>query len=150
MVDVDERGFGKLPQRVRRDHDDLPAQCTLDPHAVALELAVGGPVLAEREQRRVAIGWRQLDVHGFRPVRMRGEARGRGRVLGAFAWPVTSAVGRDDAPTVVRGCRAAAPSAGLVAALRFCQYCWLWKCRGRYFPFLFPSPEVRSDSEDTT
>ncbi len=95
MVDVDERGFGKLPQRVRRDHDDLPAERALDPHAIALELAVGGPVLAEREQRCVAIGWRQLDVHGFRPVRMRGEARGGGRVLGVFARPVTPAIGRD-------------------------------------------------------
>ena len=43
-----------------------------NPHAVALELAVGGPILAQREQRRVAIGRGELDVHGDRPIRMRG------------------------------------------------------------------------------
>ncbi len=64
MVDVDERRLGELPQRVRRDDDDLAAQRFFDPHAAAIELAVGGPVLAEREQRRVATGRGDLDVHG--------------------------------------------------------------------------------------
>jgi hypothetical protein len=74
MVDIVERGFGESAHRLGLDHQHLAGADRLDPYAVVgevgdIELAVGGGVLAERKQRRVAVGrercggWWDRGVH---------------------------------------------------------------------------------------
>jgi len=76
MIDVVERGLAQRPHRLVRDDQHLAAEDFFDAHAGVgdaghVELAVGGGVGAEREERRVAIGREgvggERGVHGKRP-----------------------------------------------------------------------------------
>ncbi len=64
VIDVGERGLRERPHRLMRDDQHLPPEDGLDAHAVRGELAVGGGVLAEREQRGVAVGRERMGREG--------------------------------------------------------------------------------------
>ena len=69
MIDVGERGLRERAHRLMRDDQHFTAEDGFDAHALGGELAIGGGVLAEREQRRVAVGrermGREGGVHGY-------------------------------------------------------------------------------------
>ena len=62
MIDVGERRLRQRPDRLALDHQHVAAEDFFDADAVVgeardvSELAVGRAVLAQREQRRVAVG----------------------------------------------------------------------------------------------
>ena len=64
MIDVGEGGFRQRPERLARHHQYVLAHHLFDAHAVGRDLAVGGGVLAEREQRRVLVGRGGVGVRG--------------------------------------------------------------------------------------
>ena len=85
MIDVDIGLLGQRPDRLAVDDHDLATADVLNAHAVIgeagdAELAVGGVVLAEREQRRVVIGGERMGdggVHGVRPTRVANSSLSR-------------------------------------------------------------------------
>src|SRR6266508_1715146 len=66
MVDIGERRLGEQAQRLALDDDELVLARAFHPHAVGVELTVGRPIGAEREQRRMLVRRGNLGVgcHG--------------------------------------------------------------------------------------
>ena len=56
MIDVGERRLAQRPHRLMRDDQHLAPEDGFHPDAVGGELAIGGGVLAQREERRVLVG----------------------------------------------------------------------------------------------
>ena len=73
MIDVGERGLDQRPHRLVRDDQHFAPEDGLDAHALAGDLAIGGGVLPEREQRGVLV--RRERVGGERGVHLRLHSR---------------------------------------------------------------------------